>query len=195
MSVKIRKGNYRLGEIEIEEPEVVFQNSYGTVYNDRVIFPSGKHGTYLRFAGVSFRSVAVLPIAPDGQFLLIKTFRHGARGWGYEIPKGSVDDDETLESAALRELKEETGLKADTLVAMGEYSDSPAIVQGKISCFCALDCRLEQTAQPEWSEAIQGVQAFSMEEVLEGRASLDFSDALTELLIFRYNCQIKRLRR
>ncbi|MBI3413248.1 MAG: NUDIX domain-containing protein [Candidatus Aenigmarchaeota archaeon] len=58
--------------------------------------------------GVVFRNF------PGGiKFLLLKR-KHGWKGW--EFPKGGVDKGETFREAALREVKEETGLKRLGLV-------------------------------------------------------------------------------
>jgi len=61
-------------------------------------------------------------ILTDNSLLLIK---RGHYPFGYALPGGKVDPDETLEHAARRELKEETGLIInDDLIHLGTY-DTP----------------------------------------------------------------------
>jgi ADP-ribose pyrophosphatase YjhB (NUDIX family) len=48
-------------------------------------------------------------IKRDGKILLIHRFKAGTEYW--TVPGGGVEDDETLEEALAREIKEEVGLK------------------------------------------------------------------------------------
>lgn len=179
------KGDHHKGEIEIEQAVSVFHNQYIDVYNDSVIFPSGYHGTYFRIGSPSDRSVAVLPITRDGKAILIKTFRHGVRGWGYEVPKGGVEKGEDCEAAARRELLEETGYQCGALEYMGAYSMSPDIAGAKLYCYLARGCSAAGGLSAEATEAISDVVSVRPEDVA-GLEKLDFQDALTELLILKY---------
>lgn len=63
----------------------------------------------------------------DGKFLLVLRANPPAQHM-YAFPGGRVDPDETLEEAALRELEEETGLKASNARAFASFdlgSDDP----------------------------------------------------------------------
>lgn len=184
-SVSLYQGDYHKGEIEIEREVPVFENRYIKVYNDSVIFPSGYHGTYFRIGSPADRSVAALPVTADGEVILIKTFRHGVRGWGYEVPKGGVEAGEDCDAAARRELLEETGYQCGTLEDMGTYSTSPDIVGGRLRCYLARDCVKAGKASAELTEAITGVTLIRPEAFAEMDA-MDFQDALTELLILKY---------
>jgi 8-oxo-dGTP pyrophosphatase MutT (NUDIX family) len=69
-------------------------------------------------------AVAVIPIGEDNRVLMIDHYRviPGRRGW--ELPAGRVDQGETVEEAARRELLEETGYAADEWATLGEYDPS-----------------------------------------------------------------------
>ena len=56
------------------------------------------------------------------EVLLIKRAREPFKGW-WALPGGFVDEDESLEAAAARELKEETGLEGIRLIQVGAFGD------------------------------------------------------------------------
>lgn len=181
------KGDHTAGEIEIVRQVPIYTNRYLSIFNDEVIFPSGAAGTYFRVSSASNRSVGILPIAPDGRLLLIRNYRHAARGWAYEMPKGEALEGEDPVEAAGRELMEETGLGFEKLVFIGEYCESPAVFSGKMRCYAALNCVPREASHPEQTEAISGLQPFTPAEYLSGsEARLDFDDAMTTLAVLRY---------
>jgi 8-oxo-dGTP pyrophosphatase MutT (NUDIX family) len=59
---------------------------------------------------------------PDGQEIALaaRRTRAGKLAWG--LPKGLIEEDETAESAALREVQEESGLRAQVEAPLGEIS-------------------------------------------------------------------------
>ncbi len=59
--------------------------------------------------GITHISTGVA-IVKDGQVLLVRRSIDDFLGGYYEMPGGGVDDGETIEQAAMREVKEETGL-------------------------------------------------------------------------------------
>lgn len=181
----MKQGKAALGEIEIARECLVFENQYIKIYNDEVLFPSGYSGTYVRISSHTNQSVGVLPVTADGNLVLIRTFRHAARGWGYEVTKGEVSVGEKPEEAARRELLEETGYTAGKLIDLGEVCESPAIFSGRMRCYLALDCVTSECAHPELTEAISGVRIFSADSYFDDRTA-DFTDAITQLLILKY---------
>jgi 8-oxo-dGTP diphosphatase len=61
-------------------------------------------------------------IFKDGQFVLIKRKNPPFQGM-WALPGGFVDIGETVEHAAIREAKEETGLDVELLALLNVYSD------------------------------------------------------------------------
>jgi ADP-ribose pyrophosphatase len=103
------KGNHLAGEIEIIKENIVFKNSYATLFNDDVKFPNGVAGEYLRLSWNSPYGVIIFPEHSDGRILLIKNFRHDTRSWSWDMPMGFGETDLTPLECAKKELKEETG--------------------------------------------------------------------------------------
>ena len=181
----MKKGDHRSGEIEILKEDLIFKNKYVEIFNDKVIFPSGTEGTYVRISSESNISVGVLPITEEGKMVLIKTFRHAVRGWGYEIPKGEALPQENYEVAAKRELEEETGLIPERLIYIGEFCESPAICSGKIKCYVAINCRYSGAVNTEDTEAISGSVELTAQEYLNC-TDAEFTDAITQLAVYKY---------
>ncbi|HEV2403703.1 MAG TPA: NUDIX hydrolase [Candidatus Saccharimonadales bacterium] len=88
------------------------------VRKDTVQLPSGKViDDY--FIYESPHIVMVVPVTPDGRFVLVRQYRHGIGKIVCQPPGGAVDKNETLEAAAKREMEEETGYTSNELIHLG----------------------------------------------------------------------------
>lgn len=70
------------------------------------------------------QAVVILPILPDGKIALVRQFRAAAGMDVLESVAGMIEDGETPEVAAFRELEEETGFSASRITKLGR---SPGI--------------------------------------------------------------------
>ena len=70
--------------------------------------------------------VAVVALTDDGRLLLVEQFRHGTRELSLELPSGLVDEGETPEAAARRELREETGFEGGEPRVLGCFELNPS---------------------------------------------------------------------
>ena len=180
------KGNAQEGEIEIildkskmEELQkkmnrkvgVVADDKYWLWINDAVKFPNGTFGIYGRILWKQSLEgtpgVAVMPILPNGKIVLIRNFRHATRSWEYELPRGGINKQETVEAAAAREVKEETGMGIDRLHSLGNVVTDSGITSTVIPVFLAHVISEGQT-QHDDSEAIAGTEAFTVDEIKKG---------------------------
>ena len=94
--------------------------------------------------------VNVVPVTKDFDIVLIEQYRHGIEEITLEIPGGMIDGDESPESAARRELLEETGFSAKEFAFLGKSRPNPAINNNWIYHFAALDA--EKTMEVEFDE-------------------------------------------
>ncbi len=81
--------------------------------------------------------VNVIPLTADENVILVKQYRHGIRDLTLEIPGGLVDDGDTPEQAAWRELAEETGYGAKEMISLGAVHPNPAIQNNLCYTFLA----------------------------------------------------------
>ncbi|MEM2617686.1 MAG: NUDIX hydrolase, partial [Thermofilaceae archaeon] len=64
-------------------------------------------------------AVIVVPILGGGRVLMVKQWRAPIQSWVLEVPAGKLEQGEDPREAAVRELEEETGYIAGSLVELG----------------------------------------------------------------------------
>ena len=95
------------------ESKAIFQGRILNLRVDTVRVPSGRLTT--REIAEHSPSVCVVPIDHDGNVILVKQYRKPIELELLEVVAGGVEDDETTDEAALRELQEEIGFTAGKL--------------------------------------------------------------------------------
>jgi len=108
--------------------------------------------------------VNVIALTPEEQVVLIRQYRAGTNNLCLEIPGGMVDAGEAPETAAMRELAEETGFTARTWKLLGSTAPNPAILTNRLWTYLALDATLTGAPRPDGSEVI-ALETRSLEEV------------------------------
>jgi 8-oxo-dGTP diphosphatase len=106
-----------------------------------------------------------------GRVLLIRRKNEPYRG-ALALPGGFVEIGESVEAACRRELREETGLKADNLELVGVYSDPARDPRGHV-------CSVTFLARIGGATAVAGDDAAAVEWVRDpGEHQLAFDHAL-----------------
>ncbi|MCV7301493.1 NUDIX hydrolase [Mycobacterium barrassiae] len=104
----------------------IYRNSWFSLREDDIRRPDGSNGIYT----VVDKPTYALVIAQDGdRFHLVEQFRYplGLRRW--EFPQGTGPDLKDLERTELaaRELREETGLRAESMTLIGQLDLAPGL--------------------------------------------------------------------
>ena len=104
----------------------VYRNNWLTLREDDIRHPDGSTGIY----AVVDKPTYALVMPRDGdRFHLVEQFRYplGMRRW--EFPSGTAPEQEHLDPSelAIRELREETGLRAESLTALGQLDVAPGM--------------------------------------------------------------------
>lgn len=98
--------------------------------------------------------VNVVAITRDQKVILIEQHRHGTASTILEIPGGMADDGEDPQSAAERELIEETGYSPSRMIPIGRSHPNPAIQNNTIHHFLAVDCEMTRGVSFDDHESI-----------------------------------------
>lgn len=85
--------------------------------------------------------VNAIPLTSDERVVMIEQWRHGTRTIELETPGGIIDAGETVEACARRELREETGYEAGTIVPLGTVRPNPSFQANTQHYVLATDCR------------------------------------------------------
>ena len=115
--------------------------------------PSGQQREFVVLESPSW--VNVIPVTVDRQVVLIRQYRHGVRDVILEIPGGVIEEGESPETTALRELREETGYAAERIWPLGRVLPNPAIQDNYCYLFAADGCRRVDEPTPDPFEQIE----------------------------------------
>lgn len=124
---------------EKKASERVAETSIFTLYRHRVV-SARTGGEFDAWTLTCPDWVNVIALTPAQEVVLVRQYRHGVEAATLEIPGGMIDEGETPEEAAVRELREETGYSPKSVVNLGFVDAQPAFQNNKCHTFLALDC-------------------------------------------------------
>jgi 8-oxo-dGTP pyrophosphatase MutT (NUDIX family) len=101
--------------------------------------------------------VNIIPLTADRRVVMVRQYRHGSGEVTLEIPGGLVDPGDTPESAAARELLEETGYQAEEAVKIGMSNPNPAVFNNRCYTFVARNVMKVRDPMPDQTEDIEVV--------------------------------------
>jgi ADP-ribose pyrophosphatase len=155
---------------------------------DSVRFPDGSVGELemIRHSGAS----AVVPVlsadtAADPEILLIRQFRHAADGPIWEIPAGRLDPGESPETCAVRELAEETGMRAGRIERLTTIFTTPGFTDERIHIFAAYN--LEPGPHRREADEFMETRSLPLGRCLEMVRSGEISDGKTAVSILFFS--------
>ena len=161
---------------------LIFNGRVVHLYVDRVRLPDGKEAEreYMRHIG----AVCVLPLDRDGVVHCVRQYRYPHAEVLLEIPAGKLDSKtEDRASAALRELREETGFRCGKLTFLGNIYTSPAILDEVIGLYLAEDLVPGDT-HPDEDEFLTPV-GIPLEQLVDDVMAGRIPDAKTQLAVMR----------
>ena len=154
--------------------KIAYDNPWIKVTEYEVIDPSGRPGIY-GLVHFKRRTVGVIAINGKGNTFLVGQTRFPLGRFEYEIPAGGLDEGESLEDAARRELEEETGLHARCLKPIQVIHPSNGITDEESTIYVAWDLQGGVLAR-ESTEDISMIEV-SLEDAFSKVMTGELSDA------------------
>lgn len=120
--------------------EEILQTPIFRLHREKAEHPrSGHVGSYYILEVPDW--VNIIARTSEGEFLLVRQWRHGSSEFELELPAGALDEGETPEEAAARELQEETGFVAEKLTLLGSAMPNCAYQSNRCYSVLAEGCR------------------------------------------------------
>jgi ADP-ribose pyrophosphatase len=157
------------GPWKIIRSNEVYRDPWIDVQRDDVIRPDGKVGTHCI---VQMKPGVCVVALDDEEFVyLTEEFHYGIGRDSIEGVSGGIEDGETAQETARRELEEELGLKAERWTELGSVDPFTTIVVSPTRLYLA-EGLSDGICQPEGTELIRLVRiplAEAVRQVLDGQ--------------------------
>ena len=119
-------------------------------------FSNGERRVYERLKSSGLGAVIIVPMRDDDTVLLVREYGAGIERYELGLTKGRLDQDETVEQGADRDLKEEIGYGAREMHILGTLSLSPSYMSAMTHVVLARDLYPERLVgdEPEELEVV-----------------------------------------
>ena len=134
-------------------------------------------------------AAAVVAIDGSRRVCVVRQYRHGITDFLWEIPAGKLDANEAPQICAVRELAEETGVRAARWTSLGRYLPAPGIFNEVIHLYLARDLDVG-AASPDADEDLE-LQWLPMSEATAKVLSGEWTDGKTAMALWRAQYQLQ----
>ncbi len=168
-------------EEKILSTKQIFKGRVIDVRTHEVELPDGKHSD--RELVYHHGGVGVIAVTPEREVFMVSQYRIAARDMMLEIPAGKLEKDEDPLDAGLRELEEETGYKAETIVPLGVYYATPGYCSEKLTLYLATG--LTKTHQHLDDGEFLNVTKYPLDKLYEMVMNNEIYDCKTAIAILK----------
>ena len=153
------------------------------VFQDLVELQNGLRLDYYRIEKVP--AVVILPVISN-KIVFVDQYRYPVRSMSLELPAGHMDDDETPEECAKRELQEETGYKAGEIKQLLSYHPSAEYSDQVYHIFIAKDLKAGKTNREKYE--LMEVELLDIGSVIERilKGTITDGRTITAILLAKY---------
>jgi 8-oxo-dGTP pyrophosphatase MutT (NUDIX family) len=129
--------------------------------------------------------VNVIPLTRQEECVLIRQYRHGIRQITLEIPGGLIEQGDSPEETARKELFEETGYSTSEMILMGSVHANPAFLNNRCYTYLAKDVSLSGRQEQDEKEDIE-IVIKSLEEIPRLIREGEITHSLVLAAFYRY---------
>jgi len=153
---------------ELKHSEIIYKGRVFNIAVDEVAFSDGR---VVKMECVRHRgSVVLLPMTAPDRVLLVRQYRYVVNRWLWELPAGTLEPNESVEAAALRECHEEVGKVAGRAQKLLSFFPSPGFCSEEMNFFLLTELRDRLPSEPaphQDPDELLNVREFSLREVRE----------------------------
>lgn len=162
-------------EVKIKDSHAVHQGRMFTMYEETLEFADGHTAlfNYIKHPG----ACVMVPFIDDTTLLMVSQYRHTLRRRIWEFPAGTINDGESPDHCAQRELAEETGFGAKSMDYWGEIFPLPSYSNEGIHVYKAYG--LTPTRQNLDADEILSVHQIKIDAAMQMAKSGEIVDSKT----------------
>lgn len=170
--------------------ELVYKGSMLEFYRDTMLTSDGKvsYWDHIEHKGAA----AMVPVLEDGRIILVRQYRNSPDEETLEIPAGGINTGESVKYAAMRELEEETGYRADEKNVKKLIS----IITAVAFCNEVVDIyvadNLEKTCQHLDEEESINVEIYTLDDIKSMIFNGEIKDSKTISAILAYSEMLRK---
>jgi ADP-ribose pyrophosphatase len=157
----------------------LFESRWFRLRQDELTLPTGEEITYTQVEHDGY--VVVVPLLEDGRVVMERVYRYTVQRDLLECPSGGCDGD-APETAARRELEEETGYRAGALVPLGRFYGSTGISNERFDVFLATRLTADGRMRREPTEQME-LELLPLPELRRRALAGELEDGPTALAI------------
>lgn len=155
----------------IDSSEYVVNDKFLKLRRDSCTTPQGgKVGTYYVLELADW--VNCIAIDKDDNVMMLRHYRHGIQKYLMEFIGGGMEENESPEEAAKREVEEETGYTGGSIYHVGTSYPNPANHTNQVHTYLAVNGEVSQDQNLEVGETIT-VEKIPLKTVIEEMSKPD----------------------
>ncbi len=163
--------------------KLVYKGHIVDFYEDRIKLANDNIADwdYIQHNGAS----AIVACDNDDKIIMVRQYRIGADSKLLEIPAGGINEGEDAHTAAVRELMEETGYKANETGHLIDVYSAPAYTSECVYIYYARDLYMAERNLDD--DEIIEVEKYSIDELIDMIMRGEITDGKTIAGIFAFN--------